>query len=85
MALCRRQAFREAWKSVCNEQGCGSRNGEKVAAPWAGEQQDRRVCSQARGPPSGCAEPSQSHWILRLEEFCILRGRNSLRKDSLSV
>ena len=59
--------------------------GRKWLALWAGEQQDRRVCSQARGPPSGCAEPSQSHWILRLEEFCILRGRNSLRKDSLSV
>jgi len=57
VALCRRQALREAWKSVCNEQGCGSRNGEKAAAPGAAEQQDSRLCSQARRPPSGCAEP----------------------------
>ena len=45
MALHRRQALCEAWKSVCNEQGCGNRNGKKATAPWANELQDRGLCS----------------------------------------
>lgn len=58
VAFCRRWALREAGKSVCNEQGCGSRNGEKAAAPWAASKTAGCVL-RPKGRPVSVQSPEQ--------------------------